>query len=58
MPSDWKRTSGRQLDFSRSGIEILVEVTRELKKRNLTFGTGTGFELYVDGGVRRATGEL
>lgn len=26
---------GRQLDFARSGIEVLVEVTRELKKRNL-----------------------
>lgn len=26
---------GRQLDFARSGIEILIEVVDELKKRNL-----------------------
>lgn len=26
---------GRQLDFARSGIEILVEVVDELKKRGL-----------------------
>lgn len=42
---------GRQLDFARSGIEILVEVVDELKKRNLF---GDKFEIYIDGGVRRA----
>jgi len=42
---------GRQLDFARSGIEILVEVVHELKKRNLW---GDHFEVYIDGGVRRA----
>lgn len=47
---------GRQLDFARSGIEVLVEVVRELKARKLEFGTGTKFEIFVDGGVRRATG--
>ncbi|KAH8913844.1 hypothetical protein BT69DRAFT_1358318 [Atractiella rhizophila] len=42
---------GRQLDFARSGIEILVEVKRELKRRGLD---KPDFEIYVDGGVRRA----
>lgn len=42
---------GRQLDFARSGIEILVEVVHELKKRNLY---SDKFEVYIDGGVRRA----
>ncbi|GAA6032754.1 hypothetical protein JCM8097_000775 [Rhodosporidiobolus ruineniae] len=42
---------GRQLDFARSGIEILEEVMRELRKRDLL---KTGFEVYIDGGVRRA----
>lgn len=42
---------GRQLDFARSGIEILEEVMYELRKRNLLKG---GFEVYIDGGVRRA----
>jgi len=49
---------GRQLDFARSGIEVLVEVVAKLKeKRGLTF-PNTKFELYVDGGVRRATDVL
>ncbi|GAA5895131.1 hypothetical protein JCM5296_000889 [Sporobolomyces johnsonii] len=42
---------GRQLDFARSGIEILAEVMRELRKRDLL---KNGFEVYIDGGVRRA----
>ena len=46
---------GRQLDFARSGIEVLVEVTRELKaRRGLNFPNDK-FQLFVDGGVRRAT---
>lgn len=45
---------GRQLDFSRSGLEILVEVTTKLKeKRGLQF-PNEKFQLFVDGGVRRA----
>ncbi|KAI0359592.1 hypothetical protein OH77DRAFT_1420116 [Trametes cingulata] len=49
---------GRQLDFSRSGIEVLVEVVRELKKqRGLTF-PNEKFQLFVDGGVRRANDVL
>jgi len=46
---------GRQLDFARSGIEVLVEVVSKLKeKRGLTF-PNEKFALFVDGGVRRAT---
>ncbi|KAG6813297.1 hypothetical protein H0H92_012452 [Tricholoma furcatifolium] len=49
---------GRQLDFARSGIEILVEVVEHLKeKRGLTF-PNEKFQLFVDGGVRRATDVL
>ncbi len=49
---------GRQLDFSRSGIEILAEVVENLsKKRNLTF-PNEKFQLFIDGGVRRATDVL
>ncbi|KAK7054135.1 FMN-dependent dehydrogenase-domain-containing protein [Favolaschia claudopus] len=49
---------GRQLDFARSGIEILVEVVTKLKeKRGLTF-PNEKFSLFVDGGVRRATDVL
>ncbi|GBE80753.1 FMN-dependent dehydrogenase-domain-containing protein [Sparassis latifolia] len=46
---------GRQLDFARSGIEILVEVVPKLgEKRGLKF-PNEKFQLFVDGGVRRAT---
>ncbi|KAG6902768.1 hypothetical protein C0995_011916 [Termitomyces sp. Mi166 len=49
---------GRQLDFARSGIEILVEVVEKLKTmRGLTFPNDK-FQLFVDGGVRRATDVL
>ncbi|RPD57721.1 hypothetical protein L226DRAFT_554274 [Lentinus tigrinus ALCF2SS1-7] len=49
---------GRQLDFSRSGIEILVEVVRELgARRGLKFPNDK-FQLFVDGGVRRANDVL
>lgn len=42
---------GRQLDYARSGIEVLVEVMDALKKK----GWEKKLEVYVDGGVRRAT---
>ncbi|CAG8434507.1 673_t:CDS:1 [Scutellospora calospora] len=42
---------GRQLDLSRSGIEILPEVVEGLKKRGLL----NKVEIYVDGGIRRGT---
>ena len=47
---------GRQLDMARSGLEILVEVVDELKKRGLW--PNPNFEIYVDGGVRRASDVL
>ena len=40
---------GRQLDTSRSAIEILPEVTEALKK------VDSKIEVYMDGGVRRGT---
>ena len=42
---------GRQLDFARSGIEVLAEVMPALRER----GWQDKLEIYVDGGVRRAT---
>ena len=42
---------GRQLEFSRSGIEILADLMPILHKRGLT----DKIEVFVDGGVRRAT---
>lgn len=42
---------GRQLDFARSGIEILAEVMPVLRAQNLQ----NRLEIFVDGGVRRAT---
>ncbi|KAG8888070.1 hypothetical protein FRB98_008407 [Tulasnella sp. 332] len=49
---------GRQIDTARSGIEILVEVVDELKKRGMYRNPGRRFEVYVDGGVRRASDVL
>ncbi|KAK0735833.1 FMN-dependent dehydrogenase-domain-containing protein [Apiosordaria backusii] len=42
---------GRQLDFARSGIEVLAETMPVLKK----MGLEKKIEVFVDGGVRRAT---
>lgn len=42
---------GRQLDFARSGVEVLAEVMPYLRARGLE----NKLEIYVDGGVRRAT---
>eukprot|EP01059_Diplonema_ambulator_P008084 TRINITY_DN17600_c0_g2_i1.p1 TRINITY_DN17600_c0_g2~~TRINITY_DN17600_c0_g2_i1.p1 ORF type:complete len:780 (+),score=335.13 TRINITY_DN17600_c0_g2_i1:45-2384(+) len=42
---------GRNLDTSRSGIEILPEVMQALKEN----GLDDKLEVYVDGGVRRGT---
>lgn len=41
---------GRQLDFSRSPVEVLAEAQPILKERNYS-----DFEVFVDGGVRRGT---
>lgn len=42
---------GRQLDFARSGVEVLAEVMPELRR----LGLENKIEIYIDGGVRRAT---
>ncbi|KAL9062448.1 MAG: hypothetical protein Q9157_008912 [Trypethelium eluteriae] len=42
---------GRQLDFARSGLEVLAEVMPVLRER----GWQDRIEIFVDGGVRRAT---
>lgn len=42
---------GRQLDFARSGVEVLTEVMPELRR----LGLDKEIEIYIDGGVRRAT---
>jgi L-lactate dehydrogenase (cytochrome) len=42
---------GRQLDFAPSSIEILAEVMDALKRENLD----QGFEVYIDGGIRRGS---
>lgn len=42
---------GRQLDFARSGIEVLAEVMPELRR----LGLENKIEIFVDGGIRRAT---
>lgn len=42
---------GRQLDTARSGIEILAEVMPILRER----GWENRIEIFIDGGVRRAT---
>ncbi|OLL26993.1 Cytochrome b2, mitochondrial [Neolecta irregularis DAH-3] len=42
---------GRQLDYARSGIEILVEVMAALRERNWQ----DRLEVFCDGGIRRAT---
>ena len=41
---------GRELDFARSGIEVLAEVIPVLRERNWQ----DKIELYVDGGIRRS----
>ncbi|KIY44772.1 hypothetical protein FISHEDRAFT_50682 [Fistulina hepatica ATCC 64428] len=46
---------GRQLDFAPSGIEVLVDVVKQLREqRGLTL-PNEKFQIFVDGGVRRAT---
>lgn len=42
---------GRQLDFARSGIEVLAETMPILRQK----GLDSKIEVFVDGGVRRAT---
>lgn len=42
---------GRQLDFARSAVEVLAETMPVLRER----GLDRSIEVYIDGGVRRAT---
>lgn len=42
---------GRQLEFSRSAVEVLAEVMPILRER----GWENKIEIYIDGGIRRAT---
>ncbi|KAF4944316.1 hypothetical protein F66182_18673, partial [Fusarium sp. NRRL 66182] len=42
---------GRQLDFARSGIEVLAEVMPILRER----GWENKIEIFIDGGIRRGT---
>jgi L-lactate dehydrogenase (cytochrome) len=42
---------GRQLDFARSGVEILAEAMPVLRE----LGWENRIEIYIDGGIRRAT---
>ena len=46
---------GRQLDFARSGIEVLVEVAAKLKEMRGVVLPIDRFQVFIDGGVRRAT---
>lgn len=45
---------GRQLEFSRSAVEVLAEVMPQLKKR----GLDKKISVFVDGGIRRGTDVL
>ena len=45
---------GRQLDTARSGIEILPEVVAALTKTDPMWRQ-SGFEVYIDGGIRRGS---
>ncbi|KAG2412058.1 cytochrome b2 [Aspergillus terreus] len=45
---------GRQLEFARSAIEVLAEVMPVLRER----GWENKIEIYIDGGIRRATDML
>ncbi|EPT00384.1 hypothetical protein FOMPIDRAFT_1023784 [Fomitopsis schrenkii] len=47
---------GRQLDTARSGLEVLVEVVPALRARG--YFPDPNFEIFVDGGVRRASDVL
>ena len=50
---------GRQLDTARSGLEVLVEVVTALRAAGYhPPPPGRMFEIYVDGGVRRASDVL
>ena len=45
---------GRQLDFARSGIEVLPEAMQALQE-NYTAAELEDFHVFIDGGIRRGT---
>lgn len=49
---------GRQLDFAPSGIEVLIDVVKKLKSELGMTVPNPDFQIFVDGGVRRATDVL
>ncbi|GJJ08613.1 hypothetical protein Clacol_002832 [Clathrus columnatus] len=49
---------GRQLDFAPSGIEVLIDVVQKLKTELGMTVPNERFQIFVDGGVRRATDVL
>lgn len=49
---------GRQLDFSPAGVEVLIEVVKKLKSELGMTLPNPDFQVFVDGGVRRATDVL
>ena len=50
--------SGRQLDFAPSPLALLPSVTSALRKHGFLGPHSRPFEIFVDGGVRRATDVL
>lgn len=49
---------GRQLDFAPAGIEVLIQVVEKLKSELGMVLPNPDFQIFVDGGVRRATDVL
>ncbi|KAF8514650.1 FMN-dependent dehydrogenase-domain-containing protein [Hysterangium stoloniferum] len=49
---------GRQLDFAPAGIEVLIDVVAKLKSELGMTLPNPNFQIFVDGGVRRATDVL
>jgi L-lactate dehydrogenase (cytochrome) len=49
---------GRQLDFAPAGIEVLIQVVEKLKSEVGMTLPNPDFQIFVDGGVRRATDVL
>ena len=47
---------GRQLEYSRSSIEVLIETVKLLNKNNIYLSSlDNDFEIFIDGGIRRGT---
>eukprot|EP01084_Bolivina_argentea_P253315 425465_1 len=46
---------GRQGEFVRSSIEVLIESVKILNENNIYLNGNDSFEIFVDGGIRRGT---